>query len=103
MFVVLGGQLVTPPEEAGILLGITRERVLAAAAQLGLGVSERPVPLTELRRAQEVFISSSIRELLPVVLVDGATVGSGRPGPTTRELLMEFRRRVNEDMGLSVV
>jgi branched-chain amino acid aminotransferase len=100
VFVVSDGRLSTPPEEAGILLGITRARVLAVARSLGLSPELRPLPLDELRQADEVFISSSIRELVPVVRVDGDPVGSGRPGPTTLRLLQAFRDKIKEDMGL---
>jgi branched-chain amino acid aminotransferase len=100
VFAVLAGQLVTPPEAAGILLGITRQRVLEAAATIGVPLVERPMPLDEIRSAEELFISSSIRELLPVVRLDGAPVGSSTPGPVTQALLREFRRKVKEDMEL---
>jgi branched-chain amino acid aminotransferase len=93
VFAVLGKKLVTAPEQAAILVGITRARVLAIAAELGLPVEQRPLPLAELRAADEVFITSSIREVVPVVRVDDATIGSGRPGPTTLELLRRFREK----------
>jgi branched-chain amino acid aminotransferase len=85
------GTLTTPPESDGILLGITRETVLSVAAQLGLPIRIARLPLTDLKAAAEVFISSSIRELLPVVRVDEATIGSGEPGPITQRLLAAFR------------
>jgi branched-chain amino acid aminotransferase len=94
VFAVLAdGTLVTPPEQDGILLGITRETVLAVAAELGLPVRFQSLPVEELTQASEVFVSSSIRELLPVVRIDERVIGEGRPGPVTARLLAAFRER----------
>jgi branched-chain amino acid aminotransferase len=97
VFVVRGGRVATPPENAGILAGITRAHVLAAARALGVPVEEREVEQDELYAAEEVFITSSIREVLPVVRVDGHAVGTGSPGPTSRAL----HRRFRDDVGLA--
>jgi branched-chain amino acid aminotransferase len=95
VFAVLeDGTLVTPPEEDGILLGITRETVLQVAAELGLSCRLASLPLADVLEAAEVFVCSSIRELVPVVSIDGAAVGSGRPGPITLRLLSAFREKV---------
>ncbi len=92
VFAVLSdGTLLTPPESDGILLGITRETVLSVAADLGLSVRLESLPVETLKSASEVFICSSIRELMPVVRVDGAAIGDGRPGPVTLRLLTAFR------------
>ena len=96
VFAILGGCLVTPPEEAGILLGITRARVLESARELGMEPVLRPLPVAELTGAQEVFISSSIRELMPVVRVDGVQIGSGAPGPVTGRLHQTFRKKISK-------
>jgi branched-chain amino acid aminotransferase len=93
VFVVDEVGLRTPPLEAGILAGITRARVLELAAELGLVVDLGEVQLDSARRAREIFITSSIRELLPVVRLDGATVGTGAPGPVFQRLLAAFRAR----------
>jgi len=85
------GNLSTPGLDAGILGGITRQHVLAVAAELGRSVALRTPSLADLSDAEEVFISSSVRELVPVVTVDGQVIGSGKPGPSTRELLAAFR------------
>jgi branched-chain amino acid aminotransferase len=94
IFAVVRGGLVTPPLDIGILAGITRAEVLAAAAELGIPVDERAMTATELYAVDELFITSSIREVLPVVVVDGHTIGTGTPGSITRRLHRAFRARV---------
>jgi branched-chain amino acid aminotransferase len=97
VFVVRDGLLWTPSEAEGILPGITRRHVLHVAARLGIEVRLAALPKEELLAADEIFISSSLRELLPVVRLDGNTVGGGVPGPVTRRLLEAFRRHVREE------
>ncbi|HTM44037.1 MAG TPA: aminotransferase class IV [Polyangiaceae bacterium] len=96
LFWLQGGTLFTPPLEVGILAGITRAYVLEAAKSLQRPVQQLAPKLKELLSAEEVFISSSIRELLPVVAVDGKQIGTGSPGPITRELHQRFRQMVTE-------
>ena len=98
VFFVKDGILVTPPEEVGILAGITRAHVLDAAGRLAIGVSLRAVMESELFAADEIFISSTLREVLPVVRLDGKTVGGGVPGPMTHRIHQEFRRSVARAM-----
>jgi len=100
VFAVKAGELITPPESAGILPGITRHRVLAAAADLGVPVRYAAFDQTTLCDHDELFVCSSIRELLPVVRVDGRPVGGGLPGPITQALLAKFRENVAKGMGL---
>jgi branched-chain amino acid aminotransferase len=83
VFLVRDGVLATPPIEAGILAGITRRTVLEMAGRLRLTVHETQVHPADLYRADEVFITSSVREIVPVVRVDDVDVGNGRPGPIT--------------------
>ncbi len=92
VFALCAGRLVTAPEGAGILAGITRAKVIAVAAAAGLAVDVRKLSLEELLQAEEVFITSSIRELVPVVSVDGQPIGAGKPGSVTLELLSVFRQ-----------
>jgi branched-chain amino acid aminotransferase len=96
VFLVSGGRLVTPPEEIGILAGITRAHVLQIASKLGIVSEVRVVREDELFTCEELFISSSIREILPVVAVDGLGIGDGRPGDKTLELLAAFRRAARD-------
>jgi branched-chain amino acid aminotransferase len=92
VFIVHRGEVVTTPEESGILPGITRAHLIRAAAGLGIGVTIRDITETDLFAADEAFISSSIREVLPVVRVDGRSIGSGVPGPMTRRIHLGFRQ-----------
>jgi branched-chain amino acid aminotransferase len=94
VFIVRGQTIFTPPDDAGILLGITRAKVIELAPQIGLSVKFSPLVVTDLLSADEVFLSSSIREILPVVRIDGTEVGQGKPGPRTRELHRAFRQAV---------
>ena len=85
VFCVSQGVLVTPNE--GVLEGVTRRTVIEMARSLGLPLKLRALPATELRRADEVFISSSGGGVLPVTIVDNYVIGSGRPGPITSQLV----------------
>jgi branched-chain amino acid aminotransferase len=95
-FIVRGGQVLTPPLSAGLLPGITRAFVLELAAELGLPAREERLAPEDLRSADEAFITGTTREVTPVVLVDTAPIGGGKPGPISRRLLDHFRRRADE-------
>lgn len=88
VFIVRNGTLITP--EAGILAGVTRGVVLRLAQGL-LPVQIADLPLPELYAANEVFITASNKEVLPVVQVDGMVIADGRPGPHTREIMQAYR------------
>lgn len=88
VFFVAAGVVCTPALEVGILDGVTRTKVLGLARAASLEVREPSfVAPAELRGANEVFLTSAVRGILPVTSVDGAVVGEGRPGPVTRRLL----------------
>ncbi|WP_437508234.1 aminotransferase class IV [Sorangium sp. So ce1099] len=89
-----GFLLITPPREAGILVGITRANVIDVAGELGMPVCCEPVTMSRLLAAEEVFITSSLREIVPVVRVDAHPIGAGAPGPRTRALHTAFREKV---------
>jgi branched-chain amino acid aminotransferase len=91
VFVVRAGELLTPPVEAGILAGITRQTVLELATTLSLSVRETPLHPSDLYRADEVFITSTVREVVPVVRVDDKSISDGRPGPITLRVLAAYR------------
>jgi D-alanine transaminase len=80
-FVVKGTEVVTPPRGHHILPGITRELVMELAHAEGIRLLERRIPLEELTSADEVWITNSTREVLPVTRLDGVPVGAGVPGP----------------------
>ena len=75
-----GAELFTPSLDLGILAGVTRATLLASVAGLGYEVNEGAFPVEDLAGADEAFTSSSIREVMPVVELDGKPVGDGRPG-----------------------
>jgi 4-amino-4-deoxychorismate lyase len=85
------GALHTPALDLGILAGVTRDTLLAAAADAGLAVEEGAYPRGRLAGAAEVFTSSSVREVMPVVRLDGAVVGDGRPGPVAVSMQAALR------------
>jgi branched-chain amino acid aminotransferase len=91
VFLVKDGGLVTPPDEAGLLAGITRAKVLELARRFGIRCELRTFGPAELISSDEAFITSSIRELVPVVAVDGKPAGGGRPGPLSLRLLEAYR------------
>jgi len=86
VFVCRAGTLLTPPKGPLLLPGITRDLVVDLARGAGLPVQERPIPVAELLEADEVWISSSTREVMPVTRIDGAPVGDGTPGPLWRRI-----------------
>jgi len=90
LFVVMEGTFLTPPLSAGILPGITRAVVIELLAGLGLPCHEKPLHLDTLLGADEAFMTSTTRELVPVRQVDDSPIGDGRPGPYTCRLMDAF-------------
>jgi len=94
VFVVHGRRLLTPPCDAGILEGITREVVMELAREIeGLEVAEAPLTRHDVYVADECFLTGTAAEVIAVVEVDNRKIGSGKPGPITRDLMERFRRR----------
>ena len=91
LFVVKDATLRTPPLGVGILGGITREVVLEIAGSLDIPRDETALRLDDLLGADEAFLSSTTREVMPVRQVDEKVIGDGRPGPITRRLMEAFR------------
>ena len=87
-----GRQLFTPALDLGILAGVTRSTLIEEAEGLGYAVREGAYPVAELAAAEEAFTSSSVREVMPVVELDGAPIGAGTPGPAAGELQAALRR-----------
>lgn len=93
-FVVLGGQIWTHPSGPHILSGITRDVLIEICQRDGIPLRQEGVLLSQLYTAQEVFVSGTNTEVLPIVRVDGRTIGEGRPGPVARRLLDALHRYV---------
>ncbi len=93
VFVVSEGGVRTPPAGAGCLLGVTRALVIECCADDGIECREEPVPMVDLRLADEAFLTSSTREVQGVAAVDGEPLGAA-PGPITKRLAEAFRARV---------
>lgn len=95
-FIVRNGTALTPPLDAGLLAGITREFVFDVGRAAGVPVAEAVLRDTDVLGAGEVFITGTTREVTPVVRIDEHVVGTGRPGPITRKLLETFRVMARE-------
>lgn len=92
VFVVAGGRVRTPPRSERILSGITRDVVIEVLKGTALAVEEVEISAGELAAADEIWLTSSTREIVPVVQIDGVNVGPGTPGAAWREALACYRR-----------
>ena len=95
-FIVKDGQLITPPPESGILLGITRQVVMDLARQAGIPVAETNLTRHDVYIADESFLTGTGAEIVPVTRIDGRTIGDAKPGPITRRLLEAFHKKVRD-------
>jgi branched-chain amino acid aminotransferase len=95
-FMVRGGAVLTPKSEAGLLEGVTRGFIFELARELGIDAREETLTPNDLESADEMFITSTTRELSPVVTVDGRAIGSGKPGPVTKTLLDLYQKKAQE-------
>jgi branched-chain amino acid aminotransferase len=94
IFLVKRGTLHTPPLEAGILEGITRNAVIDLAHEANIPVSERPMTKHDVYVADECFLTGTAAEIVPVVKVDSRVIGSGKPGAVTLDLTERFHAMV---------
>jgi len=85
------GVLLTPPSDAGILEGITRNAVMRLAREAGIDVREATMQRHDIYTADECFLTGTAAEIVPVVSLDGRPIGTGKPGPMTASLLERFR------------
>ena len=97
LFMWRDGRLVTPPRSCGVLPGITREAILELARSNGMEAVEEPFGLEELMRADEAFLTSSLRGIAPLVRVSGNPLGDGAPGPTTRRFAKAYSELVAKE------
>lgn len=98
VFFVRGDTLRTPSLDCGILMGVTRDLVIELARSEGIRMEEGRYRAEDLSAADEIFVTSTTREILPVARLDGRPVGPGRRGPVTRQLQERFAARVRELM-----
>jgi len=99
VFVVQDGRVLTPPLSAGCLAGITRERLIVLCGQVRVEVSEEDFPASTLTTCDEIFITSSTREVVPVTQLDGRPIGDGNAGTLTQRLAREFSAMVRRELG----
>jgi branched-chain amino acid aminotransferase len=92
IFVVRKNQLYTPPQCMGTLRGITRDTVLEIATKIKIPVHEHVITRHEVYTSDECFLTGTAAEIIPVVKVDGRTIGSGKPGEITKKLTEQFRK-----------
>jgi branched-chain amino acid aminotransferase len=90
LFILKGGRLLTPPLSAGALYGITRATVLDLARESGITTGEPNLTRYDLFNADECFLTGTGAELIPVVKIDGRIIGTGQPGPITRDLTLKY-------------
>lgn len=100
VFLIRDGVVLTPSLAGPLLAGVTRDAVLETAAAAGIPAREDRVTRRDLSRAEEVFLTSTTLELLPVRDVDGVPIGDGRPGPLTARLHAGYRALVTRETGI---
>ncbi len=99
LFIVEGGVLITPPKSPLLLPGITRDVIVELAGVHGLECRQENISLARFHSADEVWLSSSTKEVIPVTTIDGEPVGDGAPGPVwhrMRELYTAFKADLAE-------
>jgi branched-chain amino acid aminotransferase len=95
IFIIKRGILLTPPKDAGILEGITRNAILELAGKLNIPAHEQTMTRHDLLVADECFLTGSAAEVIPVVSIDSRTIGDGTVGPVTTRLIAEFKKMVH--------
>lgn len=96
IFVVKDGMLKTPPSEAGILTGVTRQAVMELARAAKIDIQETAITRHDIYIADECFLTGTAAEVIPVVKCDGRAIGTGKPGPITRRLREDYQRLTRE-------
>ncbi|MGK0180355.1 MAG: branched-chain amino acid aminotransferase, partial [Nitrospinales bacterium] len=87
LFFVMEGRLLTPEKGCGILSGITREKVIQLAHENGMPLEEGAWPGEVLSKAEEIFLSGTVKKVMPVSILDNRPVGTGKPGPITQKMM----------------
>jgi branched-chain amino acid aminotransferase len=96
VFVIKNGEMRTTPPDAGILEGVTRNAVMEMAQKAGIAVREMVMTRHDIFTADELFLTGTAAEIIPVVKCDGRAIGNGKPGPVTRRLRELFVQMVKE-------
>ncbi|HDS29505.1 MAG TPA: hypothetical protein ENN67_00535 [Firmicutes bacterium] len=99
LFIVSNGKIITPPKELGIQTDISRKVVMELAEEMKIPVKEKNIGIKALMAADEVFITNSLIEVMPVREIDGTVIGNGRAGTVTKALLEAFQNKVREETG----
>jgi branched-chain amino acid aminotransferase len=97
IFAKCKGKWYSPPGYCGALKGITRDAVVEIGERIGLPVREQPMTRYDIWNAEELFLTGTAAELIPVIKVDGRIIGTGKPGPDTARFLAEFRDIARKD------
>jgi D-alanine transaminase len=103
LFIINAGKLITPPKSNFLLPGITRDLVLELAAEHQLPYAEQAISEAQLRNAEEIWLTSSTKEIMPVTQLDGRQIGDGKPGPIYRQmskLYADYKERIK--LGVAV-
>ena len=95
IFIISNGVIYTPPKNADVLGGITRDAVIDLAAEAGIPLYEQPQTRHDIYTADECFLTGSAAEIIPVVKLDGRAIGTGKPGPITAQIRAMFRKLVS--------
>jgi branched-chain amino acid aminotransferase len=94
IFIVHKGRILTPSAQQGALKGITRDAIFAIAKEIGVAIEEHDMTRYDVWNADEVFLTGTGAEVIPVVRLDGREIGDAKPGPVFAKVLAAFRRRV---------
>ena len=95
VFIIHKGELITPSASAGALKGITRDTVLSIADELGIPWREADVTRYDVWIADEVFLTGTAAEIIPIIEIDARVIGTGKPGVITEKFLKQFHRKVS--------
>jgi branched-chain amino acid aminotransferase len=96
VFIIKKGHVFTPPISAGALRGITRSVAFDAAVELGFPMKEADLTRHDIFTADECFLTGTAAEVIPVIKADGRTIGTGKPGPITGQIISRFRELTRE-------
>ncbi|MDO8536599.1 MAG: branched-chain-amino-acid transaminase [Candidatus Omnitrophota bacterium] len=91
IFMISGGKLITPSADVGALEGITRDAVIGLATNVGIGFEEKMIKVEDLYGAEEVFLTGTAAEIIPVTMIDERRINGGKPGQITKRLMELFR------------